>query len=49
MALNAGEDEDADNVRIALGNPIPPMLKVEPGLERGLWIKICIRSSEKVR
>jgi len=31
--VDAGEDEDADNVRALLGDPIAPVLKVEPRLE----------------
>lgn len=36
LMLDAGENEDGDNVRILLGNPVATMLKVEPRLERRL-------------
>ena len=39
VVVNAGEHEDADNVGILLGNPISPVLKVEPGLEGRLRAK----------
>lgn len=41
VVVNAGEDEDADNVRALLGDPISPVLKVEPRLER------CLRGGKK--
>lgn len=37
IAVNAGEDEDADNVGITLGHPVATVLKVQPGLERRLF------------